>query len=269
MVQNKKASPAAPSPILNYPASTSAEQFHSDLLFLLDLKEAEQEGAKPRIFFDTYGAIDMLTGLVKLGQGGRFQMGLFNAQETLAYALAFKSWLGKIYLLPPHTGELIFKIRSNDGILFGGKAADFEVREREMWGDLGLKSYESLKSNKTNAPEVLKVESTQIFKAFYLLRERGFWESRYKHLMDSGVLDFLQEPGYRMGDLTKLPLFEELNRSLNLRRPHRSDNNYSDAVALCLLDQKHHKIRGRKAQQDCRRVRPSGGRFLQKVHRLA
>lgn len=242
-MDSSKRSSAPVNRILHYKFPFT-ERFRSDLLLLKDLETAQKEHILPQLFFDTYGAIDMLSGLAKFGQGSPFKKDQFKASSTLVYALSYRNWLGPIHLLPPHTEELIFKIKSNDSLLFREKPEpDLEALQEEMWGELGLKSTEFSPSMPGenpdfNWPEIFKAESVDLLKAFYLLRERSFWKARYQHLKAHSVLHFSQEAGYRLGDVAKTPLFDDLWNTLNKSRPSRSENNYMDAVALCLLDQK-------------------------------
>ena len=244
MAPLKKNTPIRSSSILHY-SFPLADHFRSDLLFLSDLEAARKKGetANPQLFFDTYAALDMLLGLKKIADGG-FKKDLFLLPETLVYALSYQHWLGPIHLLPPHTEELIFKIKDSDNSLLNDKSATpFEAQEQEMWGALGLNTIQSAPPISSGAKKsawlhALKAESSDLFKAFYLLQESSSWKARYKQLTTSNVLHFSQEQDYRLGDITKTPLFNDLLTAFNRARPRRSDNNYMDAVALCLLDQK-------------------------------
>ncbi len=226
-----------PSSILapsNFGSLADDIQFHREL--------TNQNNIERNIYFDTSGIIDMLTGLSGLLQGGKINWSVYHRPSTIVNALAYRNWLGAIYLLPPHTEELIRQIQENERLFPNYPAKSLKVDEEEFWAELDLKVQDFKEAiDNPQAMEKwvdeLKSESTDFFKGVYLSSSDGFWKARYKYLKDKGILNLSDEGNYPLGDITEKPLFKRLHKRLNEKR-NKNWNNYLDAIALCQLDEK-------------------------------
>jgi len=205
---------------------------------------------KPKIYFDSAGGIDMLTGTGSIFKGNVLQAKLYSQDANLVYALAYRKWLGEIYMLPPHTEEFIESLQFNDRLFPDSKTQEPSLQNQELWHRiLETKDLARLKDllYKTENPENIKViEELQknpyhLFLGIYLTRHGNYWKGRYKYLVkEEKILQFSHETDYSIGDVTNQPLFEKVLRILNGKRT-RTANNYIDALALSVLDAKLEK----------------------------
>lgn len=204
----------------------------------------KKQGIEKQIYFDTYSAIDMLTGMYGLIERDRIKENNFERLSTLVYALAYKQWLGNIFTLPPHSEELINKIKTDLHLFPETPFEKFDMLEKDFWAGRKLRIDQfQLDLADTERREhwikLLKDESPDLFKGVYLADRSSFWKKRYKYLVkESKILCFSSDLDYKLGDITQDKLFTPLLKYLNGKKPHRSSNNYIDAIMLCMLDKK-------------------------------
>lgn len=238
-----KAVPLKTSSILEFGDTAEAYEGLIDDIHLQ--RELDQGQAVDKdIYFDTSSIIDMLTGMSGLFKGGKINWEYYSRTSPLVYALAYRNWLGPIFTLPPHTEELINQIQNNQRRFPEKLTEKVSILEKQFWGERRLKVHE-YKAALNNQEELedfvirLKEEAVDLFKGVYLLSKNSFWKSRYKYLVDERkIFQFSNELDYQLGDLTRMPLFTQLLKHLNSQRSNMSSNNYIDAIALCMLDQK-------------------------------
>lgn len=199
-----------------------------------------------QIYFDTSSVIDLLLGLHGLLQRHQLDEKRYFSPSTLVNALAYNNWLGKIYTLPPHTDELIKKLRFSTRVFGDTTPIAIQRAERQFWGDLKLKIFDSRFDPQQVAANqdwiaTLKGEYIDLFKGAYLIGGEGFWKNRYRHLVkEKGVLQFSADKDYfyQTGDLIKKPLFNELKDLFEQQDSDKTSNNYTDALALTLLHER-------------------------------
>ena len=205
-----------------------------------------------QIYFDSAAVIDMMIGSASVYKGHVFQPYLYERSANVVYALAFRKWLGDIYMLPPHTEEFVETLRFNPR-LFPETGLDHAKTESDaLWGKLlqtddlaGLNDLLRQQEKGVQVINELKEHPYHPFLGVYLTQKRNFWKYRYKHLVqDKEVLRFSPESDYNYGDVTRSDFFREVLGRLNKMRSHTA-NNYIDAIALCVLDSKI-----RAAEQD-------------------
>lgn len=202
---------------------------------------------KPKIYFDSAGGIDMLTGTGSVFKGNVFQTGLYSKDANLVYALAYRKWLGDIYMLPPHTEEFIESLQFNDRLFPSSRMNESQLQNKELWHQIlqtkDLAILQSLLYEKKYQKNIKVIEELQknpyhLFLGIYLTRHGNYWKERYKYLVkEEKILQFSHETDYSIRDVSKQPLFEKVLRILNQKRI-RTANNYIDALALCVLDAK-------------------------------
>lgn len=198
-----------------------------------------------QFYFDTSSIIDMIRGFNGIIRGGKIKWYRYKKPSTLVYALGYKHWLDNIYTLPPHTEEFITIIQEGRQSKFPDQPDQQGVLlKNEFWGEQELKIHEleRLKEKDFKTSEFvrnLKEESLDLFKGIYLASGDSFWKKRYKLLVkDKCILKFSNELDYKLGDITKSKLFFPLLKHLNDKRSDKSSNNYIDAIALCMLDER-------------------------------
>lgn len=207
-------------------------------------RRAGDKGAlsKVEIYFDTAAVMDMLLGWDIIFRGGQIKWNLFKERPSiLVNALAYKNWLGTIHLLHPHTEELVNKILHDDSRFPDAPAIDLKGLGHEFWvhldGDISrLASRDPLR--RYRQIEALRNGCVAMFKGVFLGSEGGFWKRRYKWLKDNQILRLSSDSRYNIREVTSRPLFQRLLTFLNEKRSDRPANNYLDATALCLLDEK-------------------------------
>ncbi len=209
----------------------------NDIQFCEALNQLERE--RQRIYFDTAGVVDMLLGWDALMDvDARFiKLPFFNRKPMLICALAYKKWLGPIHLLSPHTEELNNKLLRDKRRFPEKPWEDTETLTNEFWNQINLKIKET-GLNKEDYLAALQKDAANIFKGVFLGNHGGFWKSRYKYILkDAQILHLANSADYDYGDITSHRLFQPLLRFLNEQRSKQA-NNYLDAIALCLLDEK-------------------------------
>ncbi|MCC6280261.1 MAG: hypothetical protein IT262_06670 [Saprospiraceae bacterium] len=197
------------------------------------------ESSRQKIFFDTAGVVDMLLGWESLlDVDARYiKWPFFNRQPMLICALAYKKWLGPIHLLPPHTEELTNKMLNDKRRFPDVPLENTEMLTTEFWAANELQVKET-GLDKDEYISALQKDATSIFKGMFLGSHNGFWKSRYKYLVkDAQTLHLAGSTDYDYGNITSHRLFRPLLRFLNDQRKKQA-NNYLDAIALCLLDEK-------------------------------
>lgn len=224
------------------PALPKYKEIAEGMRFWKSLRQNDQ--IKPKIYFDSASLIDMLTGTGSVFRGGKFDDELYERSSNLVYALAYRNWLGDIYMLPPHTEELIDVLRFKQHLFPEDRANESKTQREELWHRLletdDLSEFKSLLNCKENKAifKAVKQHPYHIFLGLYLTGGTNYWKRRYKTLVkDQQVLKFSHEEDYRFQDVTKSSLFKKVNDLLNLKRSQTA-NNYIDAVALCLLNEK-------------------------------
>lgn len=252
---NTQASVSSPATHTILDIGTKAEDYQR---LINDIRLQKELKGKPeiekQIYFDTSGAIDMLTGMHGMIDRGRINQRYYDRLTTLVYALAYKHWLGEIYTLPPHSEELFNKIKNNQYRFPDQPADKFESLEKEFWADRKLKIDQfqadlADEKKREHWIELLKEESVDLFKGVYLTDRTSFWKRRYKYLVkEAEILRFSSDMDYRLGDLTQSKLFTPLLKYLNSKR-EKSSNNYIDAIVLCMLDKKLEQFKSDKTNQ--------------------
>ncbi|WP_282783722.1 hypothetical protein [Phaeodactylibacter xiamenensis] len=204
------------------------------------------------LYFDTADIIDMLHGIASMSAapGMPFKWSLYNEPKQLVYAVAYKKWLGGIRLLSPHLAELYDKLRS-DRFQRHKIRMDISSLNKTFWGKEDILSKEVVSfvngkylGKKENSSahinmEALLASAPHIFQGTYLMANHGDWRSRYRFLKEQGIIDFDQDI-VRVNELVNDEVFKKLHKALNNQRPLTA-NNYVDALALCLFDQKLRK----------------------------
>lgn len=223
------------------------KEIANGIRFWQSLRQHEQ--VSPKIYFDSAGLIDMLTGTGSVFRGGKFDDNLYERSSNLVYALAYRKWLGEIYMLPPHTEELIDVLRLKEHLFPEQRSDESDKQQQELWHRLfetaDLSDIQQLMTAEPLDEEALfkaiKHQPYHIFLGLYFAAGRNYWKKRYKFLVkDEKVLQFSHEADYGFRDVTQSDLFRKVNDKLNLKR-ERTANNYIDAVALCLLNEKLQK----------------------------
>lgn len=208
------------------------------------------------LYFDTADIIDMLRGMSSMSPapGMPFKWKLYDEPKQLVYAVAYKKWLGNIRLLSPHLAELYDKL-SSDHFQKHGRRVDIEGLSENFWGNENILkkevinfvkgAYAGQKDNSSAhvSMEALMANAPHIFQGTYLLANNADWKRRYVFLKQEGIINFDQDV-VQIAELAKDQVFQKLHQTLNAQR-HLTANNYVDALALCLFDQKL-----RKAQQN-------------------
>lgn len=204
----------------------------------------QHEQIKPKIYFDSASLIDMLTGTSSVFRGGKFDDELYERPANLVYALAYRKWLGDIYTLPPHTEELIDALRFKQHLFPEERTEESKNQQDELWDRLltsdDLKEFQNLLRSKDSKAifKAVKQHPYHIFIGLCLTAGANYWKRRYKTLVkDQQVLKFSHKEDYGFQDVTQSDLFKKVNDVLNQKRS-RTANNYMDAVALCLLNEK-------------------------------
>ena len=206
----------------------------------------KNKNIKTKIYFDSAGAVDMLTGTFSVFKGNTFQRNLYERPSNLVYALAYRKWLGEIYMLPPHTEELIDTLYFNERVFPQNTTKENQLQNQELWYKLlktrdlsGLQQL--IRNGKKIDKEIINEiqrHPYHIFIGLYLTAGKNYWKYRYKHLVkDKQILCFSHDTDYNHGDVTNTILFKKVNSLLNEKRA-RTANNYVDAISLCLLDEK-------------------------------
>ncbi len=201
------------------------------------------------IFFDTADVIDLLIGMRAMSQlpGEPFRWKTYHDAKQLVYAMAYKGWLGPIRLLSPHLSELYDQL-SHERFQTINKNVDIHDIEEEFWGNEKILSKGVIKLvQSASAPspkeknewlEQFIHNAPDIFQGAYLMDRRADWRERYAYLKRSKSLLF--DPGsIDLSVVGNTPLFKALNEALNEKRKKiATANNYVDALALYMFDQK-------------------------------
>ncbi len=216
----------------------------------------QDNNIKTKIYFDSAGAVDMLTGTNSVFKGNTFQKPLYERPSNLVYALASRKWLGDIYMLPPHTEEFIDSLTFNDRLFPPHRTDETSHQREELWYTL-LKTRdlqglgELIKGKQKMDKDIIheiQRHPYHIFLGLYLTAGRNFWKFRYKDIVkEKAILRFSHETDYEFGDVTDSDLFRAVNNALNKKRA-RTANNYVDAIALCILDEKLQKAENQEEE---------------------
>lgn len=220
------------------------EKFKEDCQLLL---EFSQPDFIQQVYFDTSSIIDLLQGLEGMFKGYRFNSKWYKSSSTLVNALAYSNWLDRIYTLPPHTDEVVKKIRFDKRIFPDKPSSEAQQFQEDFWGSLDLKilkkgSNPQITINQEWA-KTLGEEYDDLFKGTYLIKNKAFWKNRYHYLVkQKEILRFSADADYEYNTnkLTQKPLFKLLLTHLkkNSHQGERSSNNYIDALALSILHER-------------------------------
>lgn len=206
-------------------------------------------GKEVDIFFDTADVIDLLIGMRAMSQlpGEAFRWKTYHDAKQLVYAMAYKGWLGPIRLLSPHLSELYDQL-SHERFQTINKAVDIKDIEEQFWSNDKILSKGVIKLVQSSSSPSAKEKNEwleqfihnapDIFQGAYLMDRRADWKERYAYLKRSKSLLF--DPGsIDLSTVGNTPLFKALNEALNeKRRKIATANNYVDALALYMFDQK-------------------------------
>ncbi len=222
----------------------SIEDFHQFSKGFLLCQEIENLPIQPAVFFDASDFVEMIAGLKTLDNFGSFQWGYYHSETCLAHGYAYRGWLGKIHIFPPHLHELL-EIIKNRPFLFPHHlpVEEEQLLQNEFWERRQLASLllnpkpEQAAKDKWFADNV-KASAEDLFKGYFLSHETK-WKARFKLLR--GKKDIVQLPAEEDFIATEVEdslLFKKILEWLEHRRSHRSFNNYIDAQVLCMLNEK-------------------------------
>jgi hypothetical protein len=205
------------------------------------------------IFFDSSSLIDMLLGVGSLYRSQMFNESSYNNPCNLVYALAYRNWLGTIFLLPPHTEELIDNISNNNRLFPRSNNQDANKQQiEEMWikllntADLSTLNRilrESHKQMNQSFIDEIQQHPYHPFLGVYFAQHDSNWRKRYVHLVKrEQIVQFSEDSDYPIADILKSDLYHILLQSLDKDRSSRTANNSIDAYALCILNEKLNKF---------------------------
>lgn len=199
-----------------------------------------------KVYFDAADVINIVAGLTSLDDGLQVRMELYDDPSYFVYGFAYRKWLGAVHLLPPHYYEFL-EIRKAKPLLFPVTDHLSTYREVIFEDFSGKKTLKSLKANANsfNSPDSLrqltrnlKIEAKDLFKSYYLLSEQD-WRERYAYLFKNNKIICSPKPeDYKENNLPETDLFREIKGYLDRAREGGTENNYVDALALCLLQEK-------------------------------
>ena len=98
------------------------------------IKYLEEHQIERRVYFDASDIIDMLQGINYLFRGYSLQKHRFYNKASMIHAMAYREWLGPIYLLSPHLAELVHKLKFNQHIFPENRKDKGRVTEDELYG---------------------------------------------------------------------------------------------------------------------------------------
>ena len=213
-----------------------------DISLHSDIFHEEQE---IEYYFDASDVIKMIAGFAAIDTGKQIIWNHYNSCDLLVYCFAYYNWskIGNIHLLPPHMDEFLEKM--DDNFLFPGSVdIDRENRIKDFYGTIRIDSLLSLSSVKSadqlrRLAAEIKSDSPNLFKSNYLISHGGSWKRRYRYLVkESKILKFPKKQDYEISSINNSELFDQLKKELDKHRKLRGRNNYNDALALCILQEK-------------------------------
>lgn len=237
------------------------KKFKYNLPSLNDVKEGFKfwKAVKDKtihLYFDSSSLVDMLVGIASLFQGKVFKDYSYNDSRNLVYAIAYRNWLGELYILPPHSEEILDTLQSNERLFPRRENPDIADHIVELWErllateDLSKLNKVRLQSKVVNQEILSEIQQHPYhpFLGMYLSHQGGDWRKRFKFLRERQIIRFVDDTNSHVDELAKSPLFGKLMRKLNAgKRTTRTVNNHIDALALCILNEKLNQFKEGKS----------------------
>ena len=211
------------------------------------------EGTNIEVYFDTYDVIRLVQGIWAFEDGFKLNMNRFKEKATLVHSMAFKGWLGNIHMLAPHQDEFINKLRYQSHQFPPRRDLSFNELEQELLYKLDLKKLvenpNELSENKIKDYVYnLETKAWDLFCANNIF-QYPFWYDRYKYLFNEKQCVIIDNTTYNLHKITQTRLFRKFKETFDKLRANREKNNFIDAVAFCLLNNKLNEYKNDKSNK--------------------
>jgi len=218
-------------------------QYKEDKIFHDILKSRK---IHTKIYFDAADVIEITAGLTALqkqqNDSERFDLTPFLAQDYLVYGLVFRSYIGQIHLLDAHFFEFVSIKKKITSLFPENQNYSPEDLTNNFYYKVGEK-FKDLSFTEKNSNDIeqiirkIKENYGELFKISYLTKI-PHWKKRFEHLamLEHKILvlpEIAENKNY--GNHLRNTLFLELTEALNKKRPDRTMNNRTDAMAFTSL----------------------------------
>jgi hypothetical protein len=200
----------------------------------------EKRGINPEIYFDTGDVRGALLGMESFFNPDRgFDIKTFFEEKTLVQCLASGGWLGAIQLLPPHQAEFLNLLNLDFGVAVEkepeARAQEFLYRIK-VAGAINNELLSVQQNHEANIVEFVREHASSainLFKAVQCIRGVN-WQRRLANWRATGRLR-LKSVDFNYSTILNSPVFQNIKKSFDLKRPKTTVNNFADAVAVVLL----------------------------------
>jgi hypothetical protein len=205
-------------------------------------RELENDGYEIDFYWDTSDVREAILGAAAYYDADNaFLRRKFDSDEALIRCLAATGWLGTIRLLQPHQSELLRLVDSDFGVGPVGLPSGGLNRFVE---DSGLKSSARIDFTSLSTMSQERVidlvrdqagNAPTLFKVVHCAKRT--WRARLAVWVRDKTLG-LDDQSIDYSTIVTHSHFDSLREAFDEERPHTPVNNFTDAVAICLLADK-------------------------------
>lgn len=216
--------------------------FHENAGLVLSDLDHSPNGEPPRSYWDTSEVHGAALGYADLYVRGEFNRRRFDSDNYLVRCLMASGWYGPIYMLEPHKYEFITRV----GHFLDSQDSDQTLRRHSPTTSdefvrvaLG-KSVDSI-ARPNQIDKVIKEESVRADARFKAIQSLGTFEERISIWRKMHLLELNYDGRFDYNRIIESEKFDRLREVLDVERPDTPINNFTDAAALCLLQEEVEK----------------------------
>jgi len=223
--------------------TSDLQWFHENAGLILSDMDRCPDQLPPRPYWDTSEVHGSAIGYADLySKTNEFNSRKFESNEYLVRCLMASGWFGTIEMLEPHKFEFITRI---------GHFLDAERRDPHSRRPSVVTPTDFLRASTrvgdsssvtvSNISRFIKDQSGRADALFKAIQSLGSFEQRVSIWRRMQLLSLTYDSAFEYGSIIENRQFERLRRVLDVERPETPINNFTDAAALCLLQERMHR----------------------------